>query len=79
MMDLRGKGTGKRRIIGFRIMRRAGPDNKVLPKSRKEVPNCSVADFRGARYDARKKPAMIELTEQQRQELGVPEPVAIDP
>jgi hypothetical protein len=31
------------------------------------------------RYDAGKETAMIELTEQQRQELSVPEPVAIDP
>jgi hypothetical protein len=38
-----------------------------------------IAANRCKRYDAEKETAMIELTEQQRQELSTPEPVAIDP
>ena len=39
----------------------------------------AIAGKPDRRYHAGKETAMIELTEQQRQELSVPEPVAIDP
>jgi hypothetical protein len=39
----------------------------------------SIAGKPSERYDAGKETAMMELTEQQRQELSAPEPVAIDP
>jgi hypothetical protein len=39
----------------------------------------NIATREQERYDAEKEAAMIELSEQQRQELSLPEPLAIDP
>jgi hypothetical protein len=59
----------------------AGPEEKKVTAVGRWRGQCGpgVVATTGGQYDPGKETVMIELTEQQRQELSVPEPVVIDP